>query len=237
MEDGIEQTEEDLDKYTWATVDFKAWPKTSRLFREIIVTEKIDGTNSHILITPINKKYQDPNMLTYFYGPDASTWGVFAGSRSKFITPGKTTDNYGFAQWVVNNIEDVKKLGPGHHYGEWWGNGIQRNYGLKEKRFSLFNVTRWCLHNEEPREIQSEWATEKKYQDKLPPSIGLVPILYRGNFSTVQVELELRCLRDCGSKAAPGFYNPEGIVVYHTQSLHSYKVLIENDDKPKSNAS
>lgn len=232
----MEQIEdrEDWDKYKGPLVEFNEWPKTPRLFRDIIVTEKLDGTNSHILITQIAKNYEDPNMLTYFYGPDASTWGVFAGSRKKFVTPGKQTDNYGFAQWVKDNIEDVKKLGPGRHYGEWWGNGIQRGYGMKNKMFSLFNVTRWCLHDREPQEIQSEWANEKKYQDKLPPSIGLVPILYRGLFSTPRIDEILSNLREYGSVAAPGFMKPEGIVVHHTQSMHNYKVLLENDQQPKS---
>lgn len=31
---------------------FQPWPKTPRLFREIVVTEKIDGTNAQVFIFP-----------------------------------------------------------------------------------------------------------------------------------------------------------------------------------------
>ena len=39
-------------------------------------------------------------------------------------------------------------LVPGRHFGEWWGSGIQRGYGLDEKTFSLFNAYRWGWLNE-----------------------------------------------------------------------------------------
>ena len=100
---------------------FIEFPKIARLARECIVTEKIDGTNGVICIT------EDGDL--------------FAGSRSQWITPAQ--DNYGFAKWVEGNKAELLKLGPGYHYGEWWGQGIQRNYSLREKRWSLFNVSRW----------------------------------------------------------------------------------------------
>lgn len=31
-------------------IEFKAWPKIPRLFRDVIITEKIDGTNAAIHI-------------------------------------------------------------------------------------------------------------------------------------------------------------------------------------------
>jgi hypothetical protein len=73
-------------------------------------------------------------------------------SRSRWITP--DDDNFGFAAWVEANRDELLTLGPGRHFGEWWGSGIQRGYGLPkgEKRFSLFNVSRWgesrpaCCH-------------------------------------------------------------------------------------------
>lgn len=36
-----------------------------------------------------------------------------------------------------------------------------------------------------------------------------------------------------GSFAAPGFMRPEGIIVYHSASGHVFKVLLEDDDRPK----
>lgn len=101
--------------------DFKPFPKIARLSREAIITEKLDGTNAQVFIG------EDGEMLF--------------GSRSRWITP--EDDNFGFARWATGNREDLLKLGPGQHFGEWWGAGIQRRYGLTEKRFSLFNVSRW----------------------------------------------------------------------------------------------
>lgn len=100
---------------------FEAWPKTPRWKDEhIIITEKIDGPNAQILITPDRELY--------------------TGSRNRWITP--DDDNYGFAGWVQRNRQEVLKLGHGRHYGEWWGLGIQRGYNMAEKWFSLFNTAR-----------------------------------------------------------------------------------------------
>lgn len=101
--------------------DFIGFPKIFRLSREIIVTEKLDGTNAQVLIT------EDGD--------------IFAGSRTRWITPQE--DNYGFAKWVEATKFELLKLGPGQYFGEWWGKGIQRGYDLQEKKFSLFNTLRW----------------------------------------------------------------------------------------------
>lgn len=192
---------------------FIGFPKIARLHREIVVTEKIDGTNAQILITPIDKSYEDAAMLGYWYGEDASTWAMYAGSRTRWITP--TDDNFGFAKWAKDNLEELKKMGPGSHFGEWWGRGIQRNYGLKERRFSLFNVHRWSG------------------QEVLPGCCHVVPTLYVGPFLMPEIEHCLTRLGMCGSQAEPGFNNPEGLVVYHTASKQLFKKTIEKDESPK----
>lgn len=84
--------------------DFEGFPKTSRYSRGCIITEKLDGTNAQVFVTDDGRLY--------------------AGSRNRWITP--EDDNYGFAKWVRANAEELKLLGPGRHFGEWWGNGIQR---------------------------------------------------------------------------------------------------------------
>ena len=103
--------------------DFVGFSKIARLSREMVITEKIDGTNGCI-----------------FIGEDGE---FLVGSRSRWITP--ENDNHGFARWVYDHKNELMSLGPGRHFGEWWGSGIQRGYGLTkgEKRFSLFNVKRW----------------------------------------------------------------------------------------------
>jgi hypothetical protein len=90
--------------------DFLGFMKMDRYSREVIVTEKIDGTNAQILIT--------------------EDGGFFTGSRNRWITP--ENDNYGFSRWAHRNKDDLMELGVGRHFGEWWGYGIQRGYGLQK---------------------------------------------------------------------------------------------------------
>lgn len=172
-------------------MEFQGFPKLARLSREIIITEKIDGTNAQIGITEDGQ--------------------IFAGSRSRWLTP--QDDNFGFAKWVEENREDLLLLGPGRHFGEWWGYGIQRSYGLDEKRFSLFNVSRW--------------------QDARPVCCHVVPTLYRGDFETPTIVGILAMLRHDGSRAAPGFMKPEGIVVFHSAGNVGFKKTLEKDAMPK----
>ena len=184
----------------------------ARFSREIIVTEKIDGTNAQVFITDDGE--------------------IMAGSRTRWITP--QNDNFGFAAWVESHKEELLTLGPGRHFGEWWGAGIQRKYGIGERRFSLFNVSRWVLSGEEPQIIPSIDPRVVKTQDVLPECCSLVPVLYRGNFSTEAVEHALGVLRLNGSRAAPGFMDPEGVVVFHTAGNVGFKKTILHDETPKS---
>ena len=172
---------------------FESFNKIPRLSREVIITEKLDGTNAQILITEEGE--------------------VFAGSRNRWITP--ESDNFGFASWVRYNKEELLLLGPGRHYGEWWGQGIQRGYGLTEKRFSLFNTARWT-------------------PDVTPNCCHVVPVIYTGIDWIYNIDRIIGDLEFYGSRAAPGYNNPEGIVIYHTASNTLFKKTIENDDEPKS---
>lgn len=135
---------------------------------------------------------------------------VTAQSRSRIITP--ENDNYGFAAWVKVNEETLKQLGPGYHYGEWWGQGIQRGYGLAEKRFSLFNT--------------KAWGTTR------PACCHVVPVLATWN-NFQAVEMALQRLRTEGSVAAPGFMRPEGVIAFHSASQQMFKVTLDKDEQPK----
>lgn len=198
------------------TPEFLEFPKMARLSRECLITEKIDGTNAQILIT------EDGD--------------IFAGSRTRWITP--ESDNFGFAAWVRDNRADLLKLGPGRHFGEWWGSGIQRGYGLPkgEKRFSLFNVSRWCLHNAEPKTFPTADPRITRTQERLPECCGLVPLLFRGEFDVQAVRMCLESLQAVGSAAAPGFMKPEGIVVFHVAGNVGFKKTLEKDEQPKGKA-
>jgi hypothetical protein len=191
---------------------FTEFPKMARLTRECIITEKLDGTNAQVLITEDRQ--------------------LFAGSRTRWVTPEQ--DNYGFAAWVQAHREELLQLGPGRHFGEWWGQGIQRKYGLAEKRWSLFNVARWCLHGAEPQQIPTADPRVVKCQETLPPCCSLVPVVYRGTFTTDACEQSLTRLRNEGSLAAPGFMNPEGIVCFHVAANVGFKKTLQHDEQPKA---
>lgn len=190
-------------------MDFQEFPKIARLSREVIVTEKIDGTNSQIFI--------EGNC-------------IYCGSRNRWITP--ENDNFGFARWVRDHEQELfDGLGPGRHFGEWWGSGIQRGYGLPkgEKRFSLFNTVRWCLSGQEPKIISTDEKGNVKMQSIIPACCSLVPVLWTGIFSTTAINLALADLEHNGSRAVPGFMNPEGIVVYHIAGNVAFKKTLGND--------
>lgn len=216
--------------------EFTPWPKTARLFRDVVVTEKIDGTNSAIHITkgtavefPTVTLEAHPLRAGEFF-IDGHIWHVTVQSRKRIITPGKTTDNFGFAGWVYDNAADlVRILGEGLHFGEWWGRGIQRGYGLEEKRFSLFNTDRWRRADEETGTSMEQRAE----QSDLVGQIDAVPVIYAGTFSEADITRALTDLREFGSYAAPGFMNPEGICVFHSQTRNVYKVTLDNNDAGK----
>lgn len=214
---------------------FVEFPKIARLRRNCVVSEKLDGTNAQIFIellnTPGGVTYggvcpsssqvilpngsrEEPKVGWQVGLGAAGTYFIRAGSRNRWITA--RDDNYGFAKWVGANAEAlVRGLGEGTHYGEWWGAGIQRGYGLKEKRFSLFNASRW-----------SDPATR-------PACCGVVPVLANGVFTTELVEGAVERLRTEGSVAAPGFMKPEGVVVFHVAANTMFKVTLERDESPK----
>ena len=180
--------------------EFQPWPKIARLNRDIVITEKIDGTNAAIGI-----------------GVDEGE--VWAQSRTRLITPDK--DNFGFAGWVKAHEDTLRDiLGPGLHFGEWWGLGIQRGYGLVERRFSLFNTSRWKVE-------------QKKHDPRWIDGLDIVPVLFTGAMDTVTIENVLDVLRTHGSFAVPGYMKPEGIVVFHTAASVMFKVTLEGDEKPK----
>lgn len=204
-------------------VEFKKIP---RLSREVIVTEKIDGSNGQIYIV---KEKELTSIDDYFFIADyclarKDDLLMFAGSRNRWLQIGKQTDNMAFATWVKENAEQLFELGEGRHFGEWYGKGIQRGYGLEEKRFALFNVSKWQ---------NKDLPLVDEKQRYAPVPCEVVPVLYEGNFDTDAIDFTLQRLQHNGSFAVPGFMNPEGIVIYHTAAGQYFKKTIEGDDKPK----
>jgi hypothetical protein len=183
---------------------FEAFPKLGRISKTAVVTEKIDGTNAQIYIPT---DYFDLSVEEQAKGiqVDDKTF-ILAGSRNRWLS--HEADNFGFWHWVEENKHDLAKLGPGRHFGEWWGQGIQRGYGLTEKRFSLFNALRWNDDN-----------------TNRPASVYVVPVI--GHYTLDKLDDAMSYLREYGSFAAPGFMNPEGIVIYNDRTM--YKRTFEYD--------
>jgi len=191
--------------------EFVGFPKIARLHREVIVTEKLDGTNAQICIQTMEEADIQPftDSFSLLLGP-GEAYRIWTGSRKRWITP--ANDNHGFSKWVLEHLEEIVKLGPGRHFGEWWGHGINHGYGLKEKRFSLFNVSRWA-------------------DDTVrPASCYVVPVIARGDFNDGTIGAAMEELRINGSRAAPGYMKPEGIVIFHTASNSLFKKTLEHDD-------
>lgn len=196
-------------------------PKMSRLDRGVIITEKIDGTNGGIFIDE----------------SDDGATHVTAASKNRWLYPAsisgdKSTDNFGFAQWVADHEDDlIQLLGPGFHRGEWCGQGIGRNYSMKHRAFLLFNVDKHA----DVRGTSFEDGT----------IISIVPVLYRG---TLLDMFDPECaygrayndwsdtiedLRTDGSNLVCGWMTPEGVVVYHTASGQSFKYTFDKNDSHK----
>lgn len=178
--------------------EFKEFPKIHRYSRNVVVTEKLDGTNAAVVIEG----------------------GKLIGcqSRTRNITP--QDDNYGFAAWA-ETVADilVAKLGDGRHFGEWWGQGIQRKYGRDRKTFSLFNTSKW-------HDLQND-------DEALGAGISCVPTLWEGDMGDLNVPLLMETLAKHGSAASPGFMKPEGIVIFHTQGNFMLKKTFDKDDHGK----
>jgi hypothetical protein len=211
-----------------ALLEFKPFPKMGRLSRNCTITEKLDGSNAQITIVPLEDHdidLRDPNIIALDFQEGTGRYFVmYAGSRNRWLTPGKTTDNFGFARWAQENCTELFMLGEGTHFGEWYGAGIQRGYGLTEKRFALFNVGRWS----------SARAPLTEGKTPAPACCELVPVLYEGVFTMDAVNDALSYLQRMGSLAnTRDMVKAEGIVIYHHAIKQYFKKTLEKDEEPK----
>lgn len=163
-------------------IAYRPYPKTSRLFSPVVVTEKVDGTNGCIMITD-----SPSSLCASFPWNDSPSWveipgrgmedgkvWVSAGSKSRLLDPSSKGDNFGFCKWVHANAYLLfQDLGVGVHHGEWAGKGIQRGYGLENKKFFLFNTRRF------------------KDAEFMTPDLHTVPVLYEGEYyGTLPYDME-----------------------------------------------
>jgi len=206
---------------------FEKFPSLTRFSHGWTITEKLDGTNACVLIVPeaewpyrsADVQVRDVPGATLAQGtlPDGQTVAVLAQSRSRLITP--DSDNHGFARWVKDNAEKlVELLGAGRHFGEWVGKGInKRGYNLNQKVFALFNTHRWAGMNE------------------LDGRLRVVPVLAEGYMGEPGAEFErvMSQLKLNGSLFAPGFADPEGLVMRHGPSGTLFKKTFDYDEQGK----
>lgn len=172
-------------------IEFKPWDKIARgKDQHITITEKLNGTNACVIIKE-NKV-------------------VGVQSRTRLITP--ETDNYGFAQWVYDNKNALEQLGDGYHYGEWYGEGIQKNPHRKNgKHLALFNTFRFHEDNPLPENL----------------NIEIVPILYTGPQQDITVDTVMETLKILALEAE---YIPEGVIIYYHNTRTLEKYTFKNAD-------
>lgn len=189
------------------SIPFEEWPKIQR-YRKVraLVTEKIDGTNAQIYI------------------PEDPTEPLLAGSRNRWLQPTATSgikgsDNFDFASFVARNSDSLRRLGPGRHFGEWYGAGIGRHYGLTGHRLALFNVDRYVKDG---------------LPEGLPSNVELVPTLYHGEFNPVTIDEAILKLYSQGSVAVPSFKDPEGVVILVGGGPGAMRLKVtDGNDEPK----
>jgi hypothetical protein len=230
--------------------NYPAMPPIARLHRPWIFTEKLNGTNGLIVIADVEATaragtFPPPLASLAGFGFDQDSdapvmvgvsAGIWAGSKNQWLGP--DGDNFGFGRWVRDNATAlIETLGGGIHRGEWWGSGIQTGYGLPkgERRFSLFNTSKWTSPGAYVAGQTSPDAVV--LDDAAIPGLGVVPVLEAyvdGHDLNATMISWLDLLQYQGSHAAPGFMDAEGVVAYQPSSGSCFKATIRNDDIPKS---
>lgn len=196
-------------------MQFEKFGSLTRFSQGWTITEKLDGTNGQIAFAPI-ELYEGPT--------DENSCVILgelvmrAGSRNRWLTLDK--DNAGFCWWAFNNAEELSKMGVGRHYGEWYGSGIQRGYGLSggDKRFALFNALRWTDNPDTPEccEVVHAFMLNEYVDNPHGAAMGAMSLL-----------------KQEGSQHVRGFDNPEGIVMFHRKSGVAFKKTFDYDEKGK----
>lgn len=198
-------------------MEFKAFPKIERFGKaQMQITQKIHGTNAQVFIIDLGEVpsefeagVQESADKTGALIVDGRLYRLYCGSRTRWIYPGD--DNYGFAAFVHSHKEEfIRKLGPGQHFGEWAGLGINSGEGLTEKRFVLFDFWKYPPERE------------------LPPGCMVIPVLYQGPVDLTKITAHMEDLKKNGSRLVPGFMRPEGVVV--TLFGTRYKMVFDAEE-------
>lgn len=201
---------------------FQRFASLTRFSHDWTITEKIDGTNACIIVDHDERMNLGDREFDYAIIDKVGPYFVYAQSRNNLITPSK--DNAGFAGWVKNNVgELVEILGEGRHFGEWCGAGIQRRYGLTTKKFALFNTHRW-------RDLAGH-----PDGGLIGGQLTVVPVLAEGYMDNPGGAAigAMDMMKINGSIFAPGFMDPEGVVMRHNPSGTVFKKTFDYDEQGK----
>jgi hypothetical protein len=198
----------------------KRFGVTPELFGDVTLCEQIDGHAIGIHIEALKANpdgevgVKPGDVLFYGAGGNANFYRVWVQNRQRIVTPDQH-DVHGVASWArAHAAQLAETLGPGIHFGEWWGYKICRGYGLGpgDRRFSLYNTARWGFID----------GTQV-------PSLYTQPVLWEGNFleGWATIRNEMDGLLNHGSVASPGYRHPAGVVLYH----HSADVMMQHTFK------
>ena len=167
-----------------STANYSSFPSIERLENiYCVISEKIDGTNGLIEINETNVRFGSRNRYISFSDDNAGFANFFKDYEARFKDAAKdiTTD----------------KSYPLRIYGEWFGRGIQRGYGLKDKFFMPF----------------SSFYSEKLIEYQVP-NVITPNIMYTGKFSMEVVDTCMQQLKLNGSGVVKDYKQPEGIVIF-----------------------
>ena len=179
-------------------IEMAAWTLSS--FRKIGQFDQRDGGDGEV---------DGSNASVYI---DCAGGLFLTGSRTRWITP--TDDNYNFAKWAeAHKDELIAGLRDGHHFwrvvGRWYPAAQLRTPTATTNGSRLFNVARWHGAGSEPfiGGQGQDPNVPPKSSTEAPACCGVVPLLYRGEFSHgSRIGTEIEPVEDArGLVAVPGF--------------------------------
>jgi hypothetical protein len=203
----------------------KRWSTAPELFGSATLTELLDGhtIGIHVEVLKRNPRsgevtVRDGDVMRVDPVGGAQFFRVWVQNRERMVTPDQR-DVQGVAAWVKAHAGAIAEtLGPGIHFGEWWGYKICRGYGLPagDRRFSLFNTARWGFID----------GTQV-------PSLYTVPVLWEGpledNWNTVREQMDK--LHEQGSSAVPGYRYPAGVLLYHASADAMMRHVFKGEER------
>jgi RNA ligase (TIGR02306 family) len=189
--------------------NIKWYPEKFKADEEIVLQEKIHGTNARAAVMPFVANTLWKKILRFF-GKAPSTEFCYGSNNVQLQNKSGNSGYYGEDVYgkCFNSINAKDKLKLGETiFGEIYGEGIQKNYsyGTKEHKFILFDVKilqpdgthKWL----NPDEVNS-FAKERDF--------NVVPELYRGPYISLDF---VKTFTKGNSVLAPTQKIREGVVV------------------------